>query len=111
MRCVDAFVPPDASDLVDAFEAADDQAFEVQLGRDTQIEIEIERVVVGAEGSRGRAARDVQHRRRLAFDEAVRIAESAHFRDDLRARQEDRADVFVHQQVDVALTVALLDVG
>jgi hypothetical protein len=46
----DAFVAEVAVDLVDAVEAADDQALEVELGRDAQEEIEIERVVVRLEG-------------------------------------------------------------
>ena len=37
VRRVDAFVAEDAPDLVDALEAADDQALEVQLGRDAQL--------------------------------------------------------------------------
>ena len=38
VRGVDAFVAEDAADLVDPLEAADDQAFEIEFGRDAQRE-------------------------------------------------------------------------
>ena len=44
-----ALVAEVAVDLVDALEAADDQALEVQLRRDAQEQVEVERVVVGHE--------------------------------------------------------------
>ncbi len=63
VRRIGAFVAEDAPDLVDPLEPADDQALEVQLGRDPQIERDIERVHVRAERARRGAARDVQERR------------------------------------------------
>jgi len=44
VRRVDAFVAEDPSDLVDALEAADDEALEIELGRDAQLHDLIERV-------------------------------------------------------------------
>ena len=55
----DAFVAEVAVDLVDAVEAADDQPLEIELRRDAQEEVEVERVVVGGEGPRGGAAGDL----------------------------------------------------
>ena len=47
----DALVAEDPADLVDALEAADDQALQVQLGRDAEVEVLVELVVVRDERS------------------------------------------------------------
>ena len=56
----DALVAEVLAELVDAVDAADDEALEVELGRDPQVEVAVERVVVGGEraapGRRRRAA-------------------------------------------------------
>ena len=72
-----------AADLEHLLEAADHEALQVQLGRDAQVEVGVERVVVGDEGpGRGAAGDGVQHRR-LDLDEALRpqaLAQAAHRR-------------------------------
>ena len=72
----DPLVAEVAVDLVDALEAADDQALQVQLGRDAQVEVHVERVVVGDEGPRRGAAGDRLHHRRLDLEEAARVEEA-----------------------------------
>ena len=54
---VHALVAEDAADLIHAVHAADDQALQRKLGRDTHIHIDIERIVVRDKGSCRRAAR------------------------------------------------------
>ena len=68
---VDALVAEDAPDLEHALEPADDQSLEVQLGGDAEVEVDVERVVVGDERSRRRAAELVAEHRRLDLDEAA----------------------------------------
>ena len=82
VRRVDAFVAEDAPDFVDALETADDQPLQVEFRRDAHVERHVESVVMGAERTRGRAAGDVQQRRRLDFEETSRVAEAPHLRDD-----------------------------
>ena len=53
----DPFVAEVAVDLVDPLEAADHQPLQVQLGRDAQVEVDVERVVVRHERAAPRAAR------------------------------------------------------
>ena len=66
-----ALVAEDAADLEHALHATDDEPLEVQFERDAQVQVEIERVVVGDErASVGAAGVDVQDRR-LDLDEAV----------------------------------------
>ena len=67
----DAFVAEVAVDLEHALEAADDQALQVQLRRDAQEHLHVERVVVRDERLGRGAARDRVQHRRLDFHEAV----------------------------------------
>ena len=107
----DPLVPEVTVDLEHPFDAADDQPLEVQLGRDPQVELEVEGVVMGDEGPGQRAAGDRLHHRRLDFEEAACRQELAHRRDGPAARLEDAADFGIHRQVEIALAVARLDVA
>ena len=73
----DALVAEIAIDLIDAVEAADDQALQIKLRRDSQIEVHVERVVMGDKRTRDRAPGDGLHHRRFNFDETVARQESA----------------------------------
>ncbi len=110
MRRVDAFVAEDPSDLVDALEAADDEALEIELGRDAQLHDLIERVDFGNEGTRGGAAGDVKQRRRLDLVESPTVDEAPRFGDNLAAQHHRVANVLVHDEVHVALAVPFFDV-
>jgi hypothetical protein len=66
-----------AIDLVHALETADDKALQVQLGRDAQKELHIERVVMGEERPRQRTARDRLHHRRLDFEVTAAVQKAA----------------------------------
>jgi hypothetical protein len=67
----DALVAEVLAQLVDALQAADDEALEVQLGGDAQVEVAVQRVVVGDERARQRAAVERLQDRRLDLDEAL----------------------------------------
>ena len=75
-----------------------------------KIEVEVERVVVGDERPRERAAGDRLHHRRLDLEEAARREEAAEGLEEQRALPEDVAGLGVGDQVEVALAVAALDV-
>ena len=82
----------------------------MQLGRDPQVEIDVERVVMRDEGPCRGAPRDrVQHRRLdleiAALDEMV-----AHRRDDPAAPAKRLAALLIHDQVEITLPVAQLDI-
>ena len=106
-----ALVAEVAVDLVDALEAADQQALQIQLGRDAQIHIQIERVVVRDERAGRRTARNRLHHRGLDFEKLERIEEIPQVTDDPRARAEHVAARFVDDQVDIAPPIAQLGVG
>ena len=71
----DPLVPEVAVDLVDALQAADDQPLQVQLRRDAQEELHVERVVMRHERPRQRAAGDRLHHRRLDLEVAAGVQE------------------------------------
>ena len=103
-------VPKVPRQLVDPLHAADHEALEVQLRRDSQVEVHVERVVVRHKGPRRRAAGDRLHDRRLDLHEAAAVEEPPDRRHGLRAHFEHAAAVGVHDQIEVALAIAGLDV-
>ena len=107
----DALVAEVLAELVDALEAADDQALEVELGGDPQVEVGIELVRVRHERAGERAAVTRLEDRGLDLDEALVVERAADRRDHPRAEHEVAARLLVHEQVEVAAPVALLDVG
>ena len=108
-----AFVAEIPVDLVDALETADDQALEIQLGGNAQVELQIERVVMGHERSRRRPSRNHVHHRRLDFHEPARLGFQplAHETDCPRTQGKRIARFGRDDQIDISLAVALLDVG
>ena len=65
----DALVAEVLADLVDALEPADDEALEVELGRDPEVEVRVELVVMRDERACERAAVARLQDRRLDLDE------------------------------------------
>ncbi len=107
----DALVAEVLADLVHALEAADDQPLQVELGRDSEIEVLLQVVPVGDERlGEGAAVARLQDRR-LDLDEPVGVEVAPDRRDDAAAGEEVGPRLLVHEQVEVALAVALLDVG
>ena len=107
----DALVPEVSAQLVDALEAADDQALEVELGRDAQVEVGVELVRVRHERIGERAAVARLEDGRLDLEEAVLVEVAADRGDHARPQLEVGARLLVHQQVEVAPAVAGLGVG
>mmetsp|Transcript_31920 Transcript_31920/g.43766 ORF Transcript_31920/g.43766 Transcript_31920/m.43766 type:complete len:171 (-) Transcript_31920:694-1206(-) len=60
---IDAFVAELATDFVDTVEAADDEHFEVELGGDAEVHVEVEIIVVGFKGTGRGATSDLIHHR------------------------------------------------
>ena len=106
----DALVTEVAVDLVDAIEAADEQALEVELGSDPQVEVHVERVVVRLERPGDGATGDRLHHRRLHLEEAARVEKLPQRLDHAGAEQENRPRVGIDDEIHVALAVACLDV-
>ena len=106
-----ALVAEDPADLEHPLHAADDQPLEVQFERDAQVQLHVERVVVGDERPGvGAAGLDVQHRR-LDLDEAALVQRAAEAGDDRVADLEGPPRLVVDDQVGVALAEPGVGVG
>src|SRR3569623_183048 len=105
------FVAEVAIDLIYLLESANHEALQVQLGRDAQEQLHVERVVEGDERLGGGAAGNHLHHRRLDFEKAARIKKTADVIDHGGARLKGLAGDLVHDEIDVALAVALLGIG
>ena len=95
MVLVDALVPEDPADLVDLIEPADDQPLEVELGGDAQVELLVQRVVVGDEGFGVGPGGHGHQYGVVHFQEAPVVQEPADAADNLGAQDKDRHDLFV----------------
>mmetsp|Transcript_13985 Transcript_13985/g.41160 ORF Transcript_13985/g.41160 Transcript_13985/m.41160 type:complete len:210 (-) Transcript_13985:468-1097(-) len=108
VRHVDALVPKEPANLVDAVEAADHQHLEVELGGYPHVELAVQLVVVGLEGPRRGAAGHHVEDGRLHLDEGVKVEVAPQVVDRARAHEEDVARRPVHEEVQVALPVPKL---
>ena len=83
----------------------------MQFRRDPQIEVDVERVVMGDKGLGRSAAGDRVQHRGLDFEIAARDEVAAQRGDDTAAPPQGFAAPRVHDQVEIALPVAQLDIG
>jgi hypothetical protein len=107
----DPLVAEILAELVHALHTAHDQALEIQLGRDPQVQLALERVVASGEGSRQRAAVERLQDRRLDLEEALPVEVGADGRHHTSARGEELAHLGVGDQVELAPAVTRLHVG
>ena len=107
----ETLVAEDARELEDPLEPSDDEPLQVQLGRDAQVEVDAEGVVVRGEGAGHGPPGDGLHHRRLHLDVAARVEEAADLRDHRAAGDERAAHLGVGHEVEVALAIARLHVG
>ena len=101
----------DNPSLRNALEPAHDEPLEVQLGRDPQVDVEVQCVVVGDERSRQRPAGDGMQQRGLDLDEATALQKAAGLGHDPATGLKHPPAVFVGPQVGVALAVTEVGVG
>ena len=105
------FVAEIAIDLVHAIKSAYHQSLQVKFRRDPQIQIHVERVVVGDERLRDGAARHWLHHRSFNFEESVLIQKLPHGLHQSAALEENFADFRIHRQIEVALAIAQFNIG
>src|SRR5712691_2423736 len=103
-------VPEVPIDFVDSLETAYDEPFQIQFRGDAQVEIQVERIVMGQERPRCGAAVERLHHGRLYFDETALLQLPPKRRDDPRPRDKHLLIFRVGDQVQVPLAVANLNV-
>lgn len=106
-----ALIAQHAANLVDPLQAPHDQALEIELGGDAQVEVSIEGVVVGDEGPGERSAGDGLEHGGINLEEAALVQIAAQGADYLAAEKEDAPRLLIGYQIQVALAVAQLDVA
>ena len=98
-----AFIAEVAADFVHALVHAHQQALQIQLERDAQIQILIELIVMRDERSGRRAAVQRLQDRRFHFEEIEAVEEAPQRIDDLRPLAEHFARFGIRQQIGIAL--------
>ena len=111
MRAVHTFVAEVTAEFVHTLEPPDDEALQIKLVGDTQIERDIQRVVMRDEGARSSTARDRLQYGRIDLDVATLVEELAHRIEDLRTLEEDILDMAIDDEVDIALAEAELRIS
>ena len=104
------FVPEDAAQFINPVYSADDQALEVQFQRDSQIEFDIQGVVVRVKRTGQRATGDRLKDGRFHLEVSPFIQKIADFADDLAALDENRADVRIHNKIHISLSEPCLHI-
>ncbi len=110
VRRIHPFVAEDSAQFVHLFKSAHDETFQIQFGLNSQVHVQIERVVMRFERPRVRPDLDGQKNGSVRFQEALFVEISANFADDFRTAEERFAHVFVHDQIDVTQAVFHIDV-
>ncbi|KAL7354378.1 hypothetical protein ACKS0A_10728 [Histoplasma ohiense] len=108
MSEIDALVSELTTQLVNSFQATDNQHFEIKLRSDTQEHVHVEVVVVRNKWLRSGTASNSVHHRSLHLDEVALIEKAADIRNHLGPGDEDIPRSVVHNQVQIPLSIALL---
>ncbi len=107
---VKALIAENTADLIDALEAADDQALEVEFQGNAEFEVLVESVKVGLEGAGCRTAGVGDQHGSLDFHEVALCKEAADACDDLGTLDEDITGCVAHDQVDIALAITCVGI-
>ena len=98
------------ADFKNLVNAADEEAFVIQLNGDAEVEIAVQRVVMRDEWRSGRTAGNVLHHGSLDFHITARMEKIADLANNGAAEQEGALDFIVGHQVEIALPIANLGV-
>ena len=105
-----ALVAEDPSDLEDLLHTPDNKPLQVELWRNTQIQLLVKGVVVGGERSGKGATGDGMKYWRLDLDKVLIVKEPPHGGDDLAALGEGITRLVRDPQIDIPLSVARVGV-
>ena len=108
MGAVHAFIAEVLSNFIDTLESTHNQTFQIKLSGDAHVHVDVQRVEVGDERTGARTAGDGLKGRGLHLCVAILIENLSQCADHSGAFQENVLHAFVHNQIDVALTVTQL---
>src|SRR3989338_731966 len=104
------FVAKVAVELKDALDAPNQEAFEKEFRRHPQVEIQIQRVVVGDKRPGRRASGDGLHHRRLHLQKIPLLKKAPNETNNPRAPFKHLSDLLIDHEIDIPLPVAGLDI-
>ena len=110
VAAVHAFVAEVTADLIHALETAYNQPFQIQLRRDTQVHIYVQRVMMGDERTGTCAAGYLLQDRGLHLGVTCLVEHLTHRAQDRRALEERVLHAVVDNQIHITLAVTLLRV-
>jgi hypothetical protein len=110
MRPIYALIPKVLANFVHAREATDDQSLEIEFGRNAQIKVLAERIMIGDKRAGGSTA--VKWLQNWGFDleKAAFIKNTPHRADNPSASTKDVAAVAINNQVEVTLAMPFFNV-
>ena len=103
-----AFVAEAAVDLENLFHSADQQSFEIEFRSDSQVEIDVQGVVMGDERPGAGASGQRLHHGGLHLAVAALVEEHADLSDQFRTQGEDSSGFLVDDKVQKTLPMAQL---
>ena len=106
MARINAFVAEYAADLINSLETADNQALEIKLKRNAELDILVKRVIVRFKRACRRAAGIRDEHGGLDLHEPAVVEKSADLAKDLRALDKRIAHLGIDNQVKIPLAVA-----
>ena len=105
MKTIDALVPEIFADLVYTPQSSHDEALEVELVRDPEVETPVEGIVPGNEGTRRRSTIEGLQGRSLHFQEILTVQKTTELRDDLGAVAKYFSDFGIDREIRIPLPV------
>ena len=105
MGAIHTFVTEVFTDFVDTFETSDDQSFQIQFGSNTQIEVDIQRVMVRNERTCACPSGDGLQDRSFHFRISSFVQGGTHGLDNCRTFHENILYTIIDHQVDIALAI------
>src|SRR5262249_5249029 len=110
-KSIHPLVAKNAPDFINAVDPTNDNPFQVEFGRNPQIEVEIQRIVVGNKRPGRRSTVGGEKHPGFALDVAAFIKEAANAGNGARALAKDVGLFRMHDEIDVALPVEEAEIG
>ena len=108
MAAVHTFVAEVTANLINALETTYDESLQIKLCCDTEVEINVESIVMSDERTSACATRNLLEYRSLDLGEASLVKDLAHGAHDLGTLQEHILHAIVDDEVKITLTIAEL---
>ena len=111
MAFINTFVAEVAADFKHTVKTADDQTLQIKLRSNAQIQIHVQRIVMGNERFGVGAAHNRMKHRCFYLQKTVLLEPTADSRGYLATFPIDFLAVLVHNKVNIALTITGIDIG